>query len=97
VLAEAAYLIGSRLGPASQLRLLGTLERGELLAEHVRPGDWRRIAHLVAEYADLPLGSADASVIAAAERLDITRILTLDRRHFTVVRPAHVEAFELVP
>ena len=97
VLAEAAHLIGSRLGPQTELRLLGTLARGELLAERVRPRDWSRIAQLVTQYADLPLGSADASVVAAAERLGIHRILTLDRRHFTVVRPAHIDAFELVP
>jgi hypothetical protein len=34
-------------------------------------------------------------VIAVAERLGITQIATLDRRDFTVVRPAHVTAFEL--
>lgn len=45
-----------------------------------------RIAKLVAQYRDLPLGTADASVIAAAERLGISDIATLDRRHFTVVR-----------
>jgi len=34
---------------------------------------------------------------AHAERLGATRIATLDRAHFTVVRPAHCEAFELAP
>jgi predicted nucleic acid-binding protein len=52
---------------------------------------------LVAQYHDLPLGTVDASVIAAAERLGVTEIATVDRRHFSVVRPAHVIAFELVP
>ena len=41
------------------------------------------------------LGTVDASVVAAAERLGITAIATLDRRHFSVVRPRHVEAFAL--
>ncbi|MDQ2738090.1 MAG: VapC toxin family PIN domain ribonuclease, partial [Actinomycetota bacterium] len=45
----------------------------------------------------LPLGAVDATVIAVAERLGITEIATLDRRHFSVVRPAHVEAFTLLP
>jgi len=48
-------------------------------------------------YGDLPLGTVDASVVAAAERLDITTIATIDRRHFSVVRPSHVEAFTLLP
>jgi uncharacterized protein len=45
-----------------------------------------RTADLVDQYADLPLGMVDASVIAIAERLGATGIATLDRRHFTVVR-----------
>ncbi len=56
-----------------------------------------RIAELVSVYRDLPLGTVDASVVAAAERLGVTEIATLDRRHFGVVRPAHVDAFELLP
>lgn len=59
--------------------------------------DWLRIAELVARYRDLPLGTVDASVVTAAERLGITEIATLDRRHFTVVRPVHVGAFTLLP
>jgi hypothetical protein len=41
--------------------------------------------------------SSDASVVATAERLGEPNVATLDRRHFTVVRPAHVEAFTLLP
>lgn len=55
------------------------------------------MSELVEQYADLPLGTTDASVIALAERLDINEIATLDRRHFTVVRPRHVDAFTLLP
>ncbi|MGH9139336.1 MAG: PIN domain-containing protein, partial [Acidimicrobiales bacterium] len=59
--------------------------------------DWARISELVAAYADLGLDAADASIIAIAERHHQTTIATLDHRDFRVVRPAHVEAFELVP
>jgi len=45
----------------------------------------------------VPLGAADASVIAIAERLKLTEVATLDHRHFTVVRPSHVNAFTLLP
>ncbi|MCP3936015.1 MAG: PIN domain-containing protein [Actinomycetia bacterium] len=86
VITEVTYLIGTRLGPEAEVRFLGDLAAGNLLAEHVHAGDWLRIAELVARYRDLPLGTADASVIATAERLSIADIATLDRRHFTVVR-----------
>ena len=52
---------------------------------------------LVTTYADLGLGATDASVIAIAERFGITEVATLDHRHFTVVRPRHVDAFALAP
>lgn len=48
-------------------------------------------------YVDLPLGGTDASLIALAERLQQNTIATLDRRHFSVVRPAHVAGFQIVP
>jgi predicted nucleic acid-binding protein len=35
--------------------------------------------------------------MAIAERLGVTRIYTLDRRDFSVVRPAHAERYELLP
>jgi predicted nucleic acid-binding protein len=59
--------------------------------------DWRRAGELVLRYADLPLGAVDASVVAVAERLGLTEIATIDRRHFSVVRPRHVDVFRLLP
>ena len=52
---------------------------------------------LVRTYADLPLGVTDASLVALAERHRVKLIATLDHRHFRVVRPAHLDAFTLVP
>ncbi|MDX2342417.1 MAG: PIN domain-containing protein [Acidimicrobiia bacterium] len=97
VITEVVYLIGSRLGAEAEVRFLGDLAAGEFTIEPVMAGDWLRIAELVSQYRDLPLGSVDASVVAAAERLDITEIATLDRRHFSIVRPAHNHSFELLP
>jgi predicted nucleic acid-binding protein len=36
-------------------------------------------------------------VIATAERLGVTEVATLDRRHFSVVRPRHTPALTLLP
>ncbi len=97
VTTEVAHLVGSRLGANAEVRFLGDLAAGELVVEGVMAGDWLRIAELVSRYRDLPLGTVDASVIAAAERLGITEIATLDRRHFSIVRPAHTDTFQLLP
>ena len=97
VVTEVVYLVGTRLGAESEIRFLGDLASGTLLAEMVQPEDWLRIAELVSVYRDLPLGSVDASVVALAERMNMAGIATLDRRHFSVVRPRHVEHIELLP
>lgn len=91
-----AYLLGTRVGVEAEVRFIGDLAAGNLIPEPVAAPDWLRIAELVATYRDLPLGTVDASVVVAAERLDIREIATLDRRHFTVVRPA-TGAFQLLP
>jgi predicted nucleic acid-binding protein len=97
VVTEVAYVLGTRLGWEAEARFLGDLASGAFVLEPVHPADPLRMVELVARYHDLPLGTVDASVIAAAERLGVTEIATVDRRHFNVVRPAHVDAFELVP
>jgi hypothetical protein len=51
------------------------------------------MADLVLQYADFPLGTADASVIAVAERLGSIRVATIDHRHFRAVRPARCPRF----
>ena len=86
VVAEVTYLLGTCLGADPEVRFLGDLAAGNLIVESVAASDWLRIAELVAQYADLSLGTVDASVIAAAERLGTNDIATFDLRHFTVVR-----------
>lgn len=97
VITEVVYLLGTRLGVEPEVRFLGDLADGAFTVESVAAGDWLRIAELVARYRDLPLGTVDASVVTTAERLGISEIATVDRRHFTVVRPRHIEAFTLLP
>jgi uncharacterized protein len=97
VVAEVAHLVGTRLGSIAEVRFLGDLAGRAFVTIPVEDDDWLRIAELVSRYRDLTLGTVDASIVAAAERLGVTTIATLDRRHFGVVRPAHVAAFELLP
>jgi uncharacterized protein len=55
------------------------------------------MVELVEKYTDFPLGAVDASVIAIAERLGADAIATIDRRHFTVVRPKYPISSALLP
>ena len=97
VIAEVAYLLGRRLGARAEVLFAQDLAMGTFQVDAVHPGDWVRIAELLAAYRDFPLGMADASVIACAERHGIDDLATLDRRHFGAVRPRHVRAFTLLP
>lgn len=97
VAAEVVQLLEARLGAEAEVRFVGALAAGELVVESVSAADWERVAELVWQYRDLPLGTVDASLVAAAERLGIVTVATLDRRHFSVVRPAHAAAFDLLP
>jgi len=93
--AEAAYLIQQRRGSSTEARFLRGLETFDVQAPAAR--DWLRIGEIVEQYADLPLGGTDASVIALAERLRTEIVITLDRRHFGTVRPKHCERLRLLP
>ena len=95
VVAEAAYLVGRRLGPAIEAAFIRGL--AELEVEAPAPEEWPLIADLVEQYADFPLGTTDASVVTLAERLDTTTIVTLDRRHFGVVRTGTGGSFQILP
>lgn len=97
VITEVVYLLATRLGPEPEVRFLGDLAAGAFSVESVAAGDWLRIAELVSRYRDLPLGTVDASVIATGERLGLVDLATVDRRHFSVVRPSHATAFTLLP
>ena len=56
-----------------------------------------RIGELLDQYADLDLGTVDASVLAACERLGAAELATLDHRHFSVIKPRHRESLTLLP
>ena len=97
VLPELDYLVATRLGIGPELQVLEAVAGGELRLEGLTLPDLRRAVELVRRYADSEIGLVDASIVAVAERLGITRILTRDHRHFRAFRPRHCAAFELVP
>jgi uncharacterized protein len=95
VLVEVEYLL--RPWPQALAALLADFDVGafELLD---LPTRWLlRSGELTERYRDLPLGLVDATVIAATEMLGETKVARLDHRHFTVVRPSHTAALDLLP
>jgi predicted nucleic acid-binding protein len=97
VVAEVGYLVAKLGGARVEASFLRSLAEGSLVSVALESADYGRMAELVEAYADFPLGTTDASVIAVSERLNISEVATLDHRHFAAVRPAHCDAFSLLP
>jgi hypothetical protein len=97
VVAEVGYLLARTGGPRIEAAFLRSIVEQTLTIVDLELADYERMADLVETYADFPLGTTDAAIIAVAERLNLIEIATLDRRHFHAVRPHHTEAFELLP
>ena len=97
ILVEIDYMLRMKLGIEAELDLLGDIQAGAFTLESFTASDLVRSRRLIQQYRDLDLGLADAAVIAAAERLHIRRVLTIDERHFRAVRPSDGTSFTLLP
>ena len=97
VFTEVCLLLERRRGTQAELAFLADVRAARFrLVSDLEP-DLDRIAELVERYADLPLGTVDASVVALTERLGLHEVATLDHRDFSVVRPRHTAALTLLP
>jgi predicted nucleic acid-binding protein len=67
--------------------------------ESPRPSDLVRALELDAKFKDLNLGLVDGTIAALAERRQVYRVLTTDRRDFSALRvgPRLSRALELLP
>lgn len=97
VLPEIAYLLDSRLGHHIMRQFVKQMVNPGWIVEPLNNADLVRAGQLLEKYADNRLDFVDATIIAVAERLNVKRVLTLDRRHFRVIRPSHAPLFELLP
>ena len=92
---EAMYLLS--FSPAAQDALLQMIERGALHVLVLGAEDLPAIRALMRKYADRPMDFADASLVRMAERENIRRVFTLDRRDFATYRPARGQGFMIIP
>ncbi|MCX5835770.1 MAG: PIN domain-containing protein [Deltaproteobacteria bacterium] len=97
VIPEVCYLLNAHLGAHVENAFLTSLTNRELSFENVSLDDFARCLVILKDYQDLNIGLVDASLIAVAERLKLTRLLTTDRRHFSAIRPKHCLNLLLLP
>lgn len=96
VLGEAMYLLGKRVGWSAQEGLWKLVLHGDLLLEHPSPSELVHMSELMSKYSDRPMDFADASLVALAERLSLTRIFTVDRSDFSTYRLRGKKAFTVI-
>lgn len=94
-LCEIDYWLRKRVGAGAMLAILDSIEDGAVVVADLVDEDYERVHEILDRYEQV--GFVDASVLAICERLGEPKLATLDRRHFSMVRPRHVDALELLP
>ncbi len=97
ILVEVTYLFKERVGLSATLNLLNTVSKTGIPFTNLASEDFARIHDIMANYADVRFDFVDCCVMALAERLNITRVYTFDRRDFQIFRPRHCDYLELLP
>jgi predicted nucleic acid-binding protein len=91
---EAMYLLGESW--RGQKALWSRIETDALMLAPLDAGDAPRMRELMEKHRDLPMDLADAALVRVAEREGLTRIFTLDRRHFSIYRPGRRRRFAVL-
>ena len=97
VLPEVDYLVTKYLGEAVVRSFLEAMTEGEFIYLPIEIEEICRTTEIMARYSDIPIGFVDTSLVALAESHNIHRIVTLDSRHFNIIRPEGIEYLELLP
>jgi len=97
VVAELDHLVATRIGRVAELAVLRELAGPGYALAGVDGGLLAAAAAVVERYGDQRIGVTDASIVVLAERLGTGRVLTLDHRHFTVLRTSKGRAFTVLP
>lgn len=95
VLSEAFYLL--RFSWVVQNDLWLYIEEGYLQIYNLDKDILVRCRELMEKYHDLPMDFADASLVAVAEKENISRIFTLDHKDFKVYKTESGKSFKLLP
>lgn len=97
VIAELDYLVSERVNADAALAVVHELAGGAYTLAAIDSADLTRAAEVIERYRDQRIGLADASIVVLAERFGTREVLTLDHRHFDVVRPLTGGRFRLLP
>ena len=97
VLAELDYLVAKLAGEAVERELLAEVARGAYQLAEVDGRDVEEARVVIERHAGLGIGLADAVTVVLSRRLGCLDLLTLDERHFRVLRGFKDQPFRLWP
>jgi predicted nucleic acid-binding protein len=97
VLAELDYLLATRRNTAAEVAALTELGSGAWDVPTFDLDDLRAAVAVIERYRDQAIGLTDASLVVLADRFRTRSVLTLDHRHFDVLRPLSGGRFRLLP
>lgn len=98
VIAELDYLVATREGTPAELQVLRELTSGAWDLATFDLAALTQAVDVIDRYADQNIGVADASLVVLADQYQTRKIATLDRRHFSIMRPLRGRgAFQTVP
>jgi uncharacterized protein len=97
VLVEAMYNLQRLGGTKATITYAKLLMTAQPQFVSLTISDFQRATELMEQYREVELDFVDCCLTALAERLDITKICTFDRRDFMIIRPQHIDYFELLP
>ena len=97
VVAELDYLVASRRGVSAELAVLRELTGGAWDLPAIDVEELVKARAVIERYADQNIGVADASNVILAERYRTRTIVTLDHRHFDILRPLSGGRFRILP
>ncbi len=97
VMVEVDYWCRKLLGPDVAEVLADDITSGAYRWFEIDAAAMKRAVAIGRQYWDLDLGFVDAAVVTTCELLDEDRVVSLDRRHFSVIRPAHLPSLRVLP
>ncbi|MBZ0310666.1 MAG: PIN domain-containing protein [Anaerolineae bacterium] len=97
LLPELFYMVTQRVSYADAIKAFTFLQSSAFKIEPLTTADMTRMQTIMNEYRDAEVDFVDVSIMALAERLNITTVYTLDHRDFSIFRPRHCEFLTLLP
>lgn len=96
VLVELFYMTTVRLSYVRAVQVFASTKAAFQIQELAQT-DLLRMEQIMNQYQDTAYDFTDVAIMALAERLQISKICTFDRRDFSIFRPSHCDYFDLLP